>query len=41
MGAEGRRRIEQQLAWKYEAPKLVMAYKTACANKRQNKGGIA
>jgi len=26
MGAFGRRRVEQELEWKYEAPKLLAAY---------------
>ena len=26
MGAYGRRRVEQELAWEYERPKLINAY---------------
>jgi len=29
MGAFGRRRVEEELAWQYEVPKLVAAYEKA------------
>jgi glycosyltransferase involved in cell wall biosynthesis len=34
MGRVGRERVEKELAWKYEAPKLLKAYETLL------KGGV-
>jgi hypothetical protein len=34
MGRQGRLRVEKELAWQYEAPKLLAAYNAIFANKR-------
>jgi glycosyltransferase involved in cell wall biosynthesis len=34
MGREGRRRVEQELAWTYEAPKLLAAYNAIFAARK-------
>jgi hypothetical protein len=31
MGAFGRRRVENELEWRYEAPKLIAAYRALWA----------
>ena len=34
MGRQGRLRVEKELAWQYEAPKLLAAYNAVFANER-------
>jgi glycosyltransferase involved in cell wall biosynthesis len=37
MGEFGRRRVERELEWRYEAPKLIAAYGTLLAEEAQRR----